>query len=72
MNKNLIWLFVIVVIAFITVGDSFEFIPQPVQDASLQSRKFVVGLWPDWLRPKDTNERTEEAVEELEKGKKKE
>lgn len=72
MNKNLIWLFVIVVIAFITVGDSFEFIPQPVQDASLQSRKFVVGLWPDWLRPKDTNERTEEAVEELEKGNKKE
>ncbi|NEP89458.1 MAG: hypothetical protein F6K18_22955 [Okeania sp. SIO2C2] len=66
MNKNLIWLFVIVSIVFVTAGDSFEFVPQPVQNASLQSRKFIVGLWPDWLRPKNTNERTEDAVKDLE------
>lgn len=72
MNKNLIWLFVILVIAFVTSGDSLEFMPEPVQNASLQSRKFVVGLWPEWLKPKDTNERTEEAVEKLENPGKKE
>ena len=66
MNKNLIWLFAIVAIVFVTAGDSFEFIPEPVQNASLQSRKFVVGLWPAWLKPKNTNERTEEAVDKLE------
>ncbi|NES73767.1 MAG: hypothetical protein F6K24_55580 [Okeania sp. SIO2D1] len=66
MNKNLIWLFVIVSIVFVTAGDSFEFVPQPIQSASLQSRKFIVGLWPDWLKPKNTNERTEDAVENLE------
>ncbi|GGA29569.1 hypothetical protein [Okeania sp. KiyG1] len=66
MNKNLIWLFVIVSIVFVIAGDSFEFVPQPVQNASWQSRKFIVGLWPDWLKPKNTNERTEDAVKELE------
>ncbi|NES65834.1 MAG: hypothetical protein F6K24_11470 [Okeania sp. SIO2D1] len=66
MNKNLIWLFVIVSIVFVTGGDSLEFVPQPVQNASLQSRKFIVGLWPDWLKPKNTNERTEDAVKDLE------
>ena len=65
MNKNLIWLFVIAVIVFVTFGDSLEFIPEPVQNGSLESRKFIVGLWPDWLRPKNTNQRTEEAVENL-------
>ena len=66
MNKNLIWLFVIVSIVFVTVGDSFEFVPQPVRDASLQSRKFIVGLRPDWLKPKNTNERTQKAVDAVE------
>ncbi|NEO58726.1 MAG: hypothetical protein F6K54_40255 [Okeania sp. SIO3B5] len=66
MNKNLIWLFVIVSVVFVIAGDSFEFVPQPVQNASLQSRKFIVGLWPDWLKPKNTNERTEDAVKDLE------
>ena len=65
MNKNLIWLFVIAVIVFVTFGDSLEFIPEPVQNGSLESRKFIVGLWPDWLRPKNTNQRTEEALENL-------
>ena len=65
MNKNLIWLFVIAVIVFVTFGDSLEFIPEPIQNGSLESRKFIVGLWPDWLRPKNTNQRTEEAVENL-------
>ncbi len=66
MNKNLIWLFVIVAIVFVTAGDSLEFMPEPLQNASLESRKFVVGLWPDWLKPKNTNQRTEEALENLE------
>ena len=66
MNKNLIWLFVIMAIVFVTAGDSMEFIPEPVQNASLESRKFVVGLWPSWLKPKNTNERTEEALDNLE------
>ncbi|MGD1807219.1 hypothetical protein ACP6PL_17525 [Dapis sp. BLCC M126] len=66
MNKNLIWLFVIVAIVFVSAGDSLEFMPESLQNASLESRKFVVGLWPDWLKPKNTNERTEEALEKLE------
>ncbi len=66
MNKNLIWLFVIVAIVFVTAGDSLEFMPEPLQNASLESRKFVVGLWPSWLKPKNTNQRTEEALEKLE------
>lgn len=66
MNKNLIWFFVIIAIVFVTGGDSFEFMPEPMQNASLQSRKFIVGLWPEWLKAKNTNERTEEAVEQLE------
>ncbi|MCL2923242.1 MAG: hypothetical protein MGF17_01055 [Trichodesmium sp. MAG_R04] len=66
MNKNLIWLFVIAVIVFVTFGDSLEFIPEPIQNGSLESRKFIFGLWPDWLKPQNINQRTEEAVENLE------
>lgn len=66
MNKNLVWLFVIVAIVFVTFGDSLEFIPEPIQNGSLESRKFIVRLWPNWLKPKNTNQRTEEAVENLE------
>ena len=66
MNKNLVWLFVIVAIVFVTFGDSLEFIPEPIQNGSLESRKFILGLWTDWLKPKNTNQRTEEAVENLE------
>ena len=65
MNKNLVWLFVIVARVFVTFGDSLEFIPEPIQNGSLESRKFILGLWPDWLKPKNTNQRTEEAVENL-------
>ena len=65
-QKNLIWAFVILAVAFIIAGDSIEIFPEPVQNASFKSREFVVGLWPDWLKPKDTNERTEEAIEEIE------
>ncbi|ABG53326.1 hypothetical protein Tery_4334 [Trichodesmium erythraeum IMS101] len=66
MNKNLILLFFIVAIVFVSFGDSLEFIPEPIQNASFKSRKFAVGLWPDWLKPKNRNERTEEALEKLE------
>ncbi len=64
--KKLIWSLIILVTAFIIAGDSFEFVPEPVQNASLKSREFVVGLWPKWLKPKQTNERTEKAIEEIE------
>ena len=65
-QKKLIWAFVILVVAFIIAGDSLEFFPEPVQNASLKSREFIVGLWPEWLKPKETNKRTEEAIEEVE------
>jgi hypothetical protein len=65
-KKNLFWLLVILAAAFIIAGDKLEFFPEEVQDASFKSREFVVGLWPDWLRPKDNNQRTEKAIEEVE------
>lgn len=64
--KKLIWSFIILATAFIIAGDSFEFVPEPMQNASLKSREFIVGLWPEWLKPKNTNERTEKAIEEVE------
>ncbi|MEM1169587.1 MAG: hypothetical protein AAGJ08_11050 [Cyanobacteria bacterium P01_H01_bin.35] len=66
MNKNLMWLFLILAIVFVTTGDSLEFMPEPLQNASLASRKFVVGLWPSWLKSRNNNQRTEEALEKLE------
>lgn len=66
MQNKLIWFFGILVVAFIIAGDSLDFMPEPVQNASFKSREFIVGLWPDWLKPKNTNQRTEEALEEVE------
>jgi hypothetical protein len=58
--------FVILVIAFITSGDSFSFLPQSVRSASKTSREFLVGLVPDWLTPRDFNQQREKDVEKLE------
>jgi len=57
--------FVILVITFITSGDSFDFLPQSVRSASKTSREFLVGLVPDWLTPRDFNEQREKEVEQL-------
>lgn len=64
--KKIIWSLVFLAAAFIIVGDSLEFFPEPMQNASFKSREFIVGLWPEWLKPKETNQRTEKAIEEVE------
>ena len=57
---------VILVITFITAADGFDFLPQSVRSASKTSREFLVGLVPDWLTPRDFNEKREKDVEQLE------
>ncbi|MEB3883220.1 hypothetical protein [Lyngbya sp. CCY1209] len=57
---------IILVITFITSGDSFEFLPKSVRSASQTSREFLVGLVPDWLTPQNFNEQREKDVEQLE------
>ncbi len=64
-RNKLIPIFVILTIAFIAFGDSLNFLPKPVKDASVTSRNFVVGLWPKWLRPRNTNEQRDKEVEQL-------
>lgn len=66
-GKKLLWPLVIIVVVFVTLGDSFKFLPPAVRSASTQSRSFVVGLWPKWLRPRDTNEEREKEIEQLDK-----
>ncbi|HLO49339.1 MAG TPA: hypothetical protein VK211_13055 [Kamptonema sp.] len=63
--KKLLPFFIIVAIAFIAFGDSFAFLPKPVKEASVKSRTFVVGLWPKWLKPRDTNKEREKDIENL-------
>ena len=58
-------LFVLAVATFITSGDTFEFLPQPMRDASVTTREFLVSLWPDWLRPKDRDAGREKELEQL-------
>ena len=58
-------LFVLAVATFITSGDTFEFLPQPMRDASVTTREFLVSLWPDWLRPKDRNAEREQELDNL-------
>ena len=67
-KKILGWAAILLVITFITSGDTFNFLPKPARDASKTSREFIVGLWPDWLRPKDTNEKREQELKKIEQG----
>lgn len=60
-------LFLLLVAIFITSGDQYEFIPEPAREASVKSRKFIVGLWPDWLRRRDFDAQREKEIEQLEK-----
>jgi len=69
MAKKLLPFFVILTIAFIAIGDTVTFLPKPVKEASFKSRTFVVGLWPSWLRPRNTNEGREKDINNLDKQK---
>ncbi|MEL7036803.1 MAG: hypothetical protein AAFO04_14445 [Cyanobacteria bacterium J06592_8] len=64
--RKLIGIFFLLLVAiFITSGDTYEFLPKPARDASVKSREFIVGLWPDWLRPKDRDSKREQELEQL-------
>ncbi len=62
------FIFFVLLIGFVIAGDSLTFLPQPVRNASLQSRTFVVGLLPKWLKPKDRDAAREDQIRKLEKG----
>lgn len=59
------WATILIVIFFILDGDRWEFLPKPMRDASFETRTFLIGLWPDWLKPKDRNQDREEEIERL-------
>lgn len=67
-KKILGWTAIILVITFITSGDTFNFLPKPARDASKTSREFLVSLWPEWLKPKDTNAEREQEIKKIEQG----
>lgn len=60
------WLAVFLIIFYILDGDRWSFLPQSMRNASYESRTFLIGLWPDWLKPKDRNREREEEIERLE------
>ncbi|MCU0546665.1 MAG: hypothetical protein MUE44_31635 [Oscillatoriaceae cyanobacterium Prado104] len=64
-KKNFIPLLLLIAVLFIIYGDSLTFLPQPVRNASIASRNFIVGLWPSWLRPRDFNEQRERDIDRL-------
>lgn len=66
-KKNLIPLLLLFIALFTIYGDTLTFLPKPVRDTSVASRKFFVGLWPKWLRPRDTNEQRQRQIDKLEK-----
>jgi hypothetical protein len=66
-KKNVIPVVILLTALFILYGDTLAFLPKPVRDASLTSRKFVVGLWPSWLKPRDMNQQRQQDIEKLQK-----
>jgi hypothetical protein len=66
-KKNFIPLLLLLAVLFIIYGDSLTFLPQPVRNVSVASRKFIVGLWPSWLKPRDFNEQRERDIDQLQK-----
>lgn len=64
--QKLIFPVVVVTILFISAGDKLGFLPEPVKNASRQSRSFVMGLLPDWVEPTDRNSEREQQIEQLE------
>ncbi|BAY12497.1 hypothetical protein [Calothrix sp. NIES-2098] len=63
------WLILLFLI-FVGFGDSF--LPKPLSTASLQTRttinQFFVGLFPSWQPSTRPYDRTERALDEIEKG----
>lgn len=69
MNKNTFgFIFVVLLIAFVVAGDSLTFLPPQVRSASVQSRNFVVGLFPKWLKPTDRDAQRKNEIQQIEKG----
>jgi hypothetical protein len=66
-KKNVIPVVILLTALFILYGDTLAFLPKPIRDASLTSRKFVVGLWPSWVKPKDVNKQRDREIEQLQK-----
>jgi hypothetical protein len=64
-KKNFIPLLLLLAVLFIIYGDSLTFLPPPVRNVSVASRKFIAGLWPSWLRPRDFNEQRERDIDRL-------
>lgn len=65
-RRQLLGIFLLLVVAiFITSGDTFEFLPKSAREASRQSREFIVGLWPDWLKPIDLDSEREKELDQL-------
>lgn len=62
------FIFFVLLIGFVIAGDSLTFLPPPVRNVSLQSRTFVVGLFPKWLKPKDRDGAREDQIKKIEKG----
>ncbi|MGD1901447.1 MAG: hypothetical protein ACFB9N_04330 [Geitlerinemataceae cyanobacterium] len=63
--KKFVPVLVVLAIVFVTTADSYAFLPDPVRNASYKSRVFIIGLWPDWLKPKNQNEQREQEIEQL-------
>ncbi|NQE34501.1 hypothetical protein [Microcoleus asticus] len=66
-KKNFIPLLLLFAVLFTLYGDTLTFLPKPVRDTSVASRKFFVGLWPNWLRPRDFNEQRQQDIDKLQK-----
>ncbi|HBL15078.1 MAG TPA: hypothetical protein DD379_27535 [Cyanobacteria bacterium UBA11162] len=65
--KNLLTFGLILALLFITIGD--RVLPKPLNEISYNTRtninQFLIGLFPNW-HPKNPNDRTRDAVEQLE------
>lgn len=70
-NKGNVSLLMIIVLVFIGFGD--KFLPQPLSTASFQTRttinNFVIGMFPSWKPKTNPNQRTQDAVKQLDGGK---
>jgi hypothetical protein len=72
LTKGRLTFLFLVFLIFLGFGDSF--LPQPLSGYSFQTRtsinNFVIGMVPGWKPKTQPYKRTEEAIEETEKGKK--
>ena len=68
-TKSITTIVIILALLFVFVGD--RFLPKPLNTASVQSRvslnNFMVGLFPAWKPKTKPYERTEKAIDKVEK-----